>query len=69
MGLFYIFLKKDLIIFWQGYIQNSGISRALAYLDLEAYWGSWYIQNPRHNQNAVKHIQWNVLQRIGTWRT
>ena len=37
MGLFYIFFKKDLIIFWQGYIQNSGISRALAYLDLEAY--------------------------------
>ena len=37
MVLFYSFFKKDLIVFWQGYIQNSDITRALAYLDLEAY--------------------------------
>ena len=28
-----------------------------------AYSESWYIQNPRHIQNTVKHLRWNVLKK------
>ena len=35
----------------------------MAYLELEAYSESWYIQNPRRIQNTVNYLRWNVLQK------
>ena len=48
---------------------EKGIFRTLAYLELEAYSEPWYIQNPRHIQNTVNHLRWNVLQKIATQRS
>ena len=60
---FYISGKETFLYF------EKGIFRTLAYLELEAYSEPWYIQNPRHIQNSVNHLRWNVLQKIATQRS
>ena len=63
-----IFFKNVFLIFQKRDIHNPGIFRTritlrtLTYLELEAYSGTWYIQNLRHIQNTVKHLQVNVFQ-------
>ena len=57
------FRKRHFLIYWERYIQNPGVFRTLAYLELEAYSEPWYIHNPRQIQNTVKHLRWNVLQK------
>ena len=42
---------------------ETGIFRILTYLEQEAHSEPSYIQNPRHIQNIIKHLQWNVLQK------
>ena len=63
------FTKRNFLIFRERYIQRPnifrtrGIFRTVTYLELEAYSEPWFIQNPRHIQNTVKHLRWNVLQK------
>ena len=59
LELSYIFLKKK--TFFLHF--RKGIFRTPAYLELEVYSGPWYIQNPRHIQNTVKHLRLKVFQK------
>ena len=54
--------EKNIYISELSYISGKG--RTLTYLELQAYSEPWYIQNPRHIQNSVKHLRWNVLALI-----
>ena len=59
---FFIFQKNGTFLYFskrKGI--GKGIFRTLGYLEPEAYSDSWYIQNPRHIQNTVKHLRCNVL--------
>ena len=55
---FLLFFLKKLFLYF-----GKGIFRTLPYVELEAYSEPSYIQNPRHIQNTVKHLRWNVLQK------
>ena len=63
---FSYFLTWNFLILRERYIQNLSIFRFLTYLELDEHLESWYTQNPRHIQNTVKHLRWNVLE---NWET
>ena len=80
----YIFLKDRFLIFQERYIQNPGITflyfgksiiqntnitELLEYLEQKAYSEPWYIYNPRHIQNTVKHLRWNAFAKINQLRS
>ena len=50
--LSYIFLQKSFL-----YLERN-IFKTLAYLEVEAYSEPWCIQDPKHIQSTVKHLQW-----------
>ena len=52
-----IFQVVELCYISERYIRNPNIFRTLTYSEL------WHMQNPRHIQNTVKHLRWNVLQK------
>ena len=46
-----------------GIFRTRGIFITLVYSDSEAYAEPWYIYNPMHIHNFVKHLQWNILRK------
>ena len=66
-------LKKFLILFPKktcsekvSYIFSKKapfIKKIFFYILGKVFSEPWHIQNPRHTQNTVKHLLWNVLQK------
>ena len=61
----YIFSKKSFSNFQETELSYIFLKIFFSYISgkVEAYSETWYIQNPSHIQNTVKHLKWNILQK------